>query len=155
MSTSDEVQKRNAFAACAAFRGSVQNLSHFRLAERHPALAHAMMAPLVCWSFSNSMLRYLLVDHAVPAMSRSLAATVRERAHDTRAPPDLAQDALERVVGAKPRSKRCALPRTLSTGYPVSGIDSRSNKRTSPRNQKQLGSSQSPLRHQSSPSRSL
>jgi hypothetical protein len=24
--------------------------------------------------------------------------TVRERAHDTRAPPDLAQDALERVV---------------------------------------------------------
>jgi hypothetical protein len=25
--------------------------------------------------------------------------TVRERAHDTRAPPDLAQDALERVVG--------------------------------------------------------
>src|SRR5215831_7291431 len=27
--------------------------------------------------------------------------TVRERAHDTRAPPDLAQDALERVVGAK------------------------------------------------------
>src|SRR5260221_1558348 len=26
--------------------------------------------------------------------------TVRERAHDTRAPPDLAQDALERVVGA-------------------------------------------------------
>src|SRR5262245_43162372 len=28
--------------------------------------------------------------------------TVRERAHDTRAPPDLAQDALERVVGANP-----------------------------------------------------
>src|SRR5262245_27828940 len=54
--------------------GSVQNLSHFRLAERHPALAHAMMAPLICWSFSNSMFRYLLVDHAVPAMWRSLAA---------------------------------------------------------------------------------
>jgi hypothetical protein len=34
--------------------GSVQNLSHFRLAERHPALAHAVMAPLICWSFSNS-----------------------------------------------------------------------------------------------------
>src|SRR5262245_43471377 len=28
--------------------------------------------------------------------------TVRERAHDTRAPPDLAQDALERVVAANP-----------------------------------------------------
>jgi two-component system, sensor histidine kinase PdtaS len=28
--------------------------------------------------------------------------TVRERAHDARAPPDLAQDALERVVGANP-----------------------------------------------------
>ena len=54
--------------------GSVQNLSHFRLAERHPALAHAMVAPLICWSFSNSMFRYLLVDHAVPAMWRSLAA---------------------------------------------------------------------------------
>jgi len=54
--------------------GSVQNLSHRRLAERHPALAHAVMAPLICWSFSNSMFRYLLVDHAVPAMWRSLAA---------------------------------------------------------------------------------
>jgi hypothetical protein len=54
--------------------GSVQNLSHFRLAERDPALAHAVMAPLICWSFSNSMFRYLLVDHAVPAMWRSLAA---------------------------------------------------------------------------------
>jgi hypothetical protein len=28
--------------------------------------------------------------------------TVRERAHDTRAPPDLAQDTLEPVVGANP-----------------------------------------------------
>src|SRR5262249_43915258 len=46
----------------------------FRLAERHPALAHAVMAPLICWSFSNSMFRYLLVDHAVPVMWRSLAA---------------------------------------------------------------------------------
>src|SRR5262249_60633908 len=54
--------------------GGVQNLSHLRLAERHPALAHAMMAPLICWSFSNSLFRYLLVDHAVPAMWRSLAA---------------------------------------------------------------------------------
>ena len=43
-------------------------------AERRPALAQAMMAPLICWSFSNSMFRYLLVDHAVPAMWRSLAA---------------------------------------------------------------------------------
>jgi hypothetical protein len=44
------------------------------LAERHPALAHAVMAPLICWSLSSSMLRYLFVDHAVPAMWRSLAA---------------------------------------------------------------------------------
>ena len=57
--------------------------------------------------------------------------------------------------GPKPRSKRCALPRTLSTGYPVSGIHSRSNKRTSPQNQKPRGSSQSHLRRQSSPSQSL
>ena len=54
--------------------GSVQNLSHFRFAERRPALAHAVMAPLICWSLSNSMFRYLFVDHAVPAMWRSLAA---------------------------------------------------------------------------------
>ena len=46
----------------------------FNLAERHPDLGHAVMAPLICWSFSNSMFRYLLVDHAVPAMWRSLAA---------------------------------------------------------------------------------
>src|SRR5262249_57226160 len=46
----------------------------FNLAERHPALGHVVMAPLICWSFSNSMFRYLLVDHAVPAMWRSLAA---------------------------------------------------------------------------------
>src|SRR5262249_51204224 len=32
----------------------------FRLAERRPSLAHAMMASLICWSFSNSMCRYLL-----------------------------------------------------------------------------------------------
>src|SRR5262249_32250291 len=51
------------------------------------------------------MLRYLFVDHAVPAMWRSLAAarlSVRKRAHDTGAPPDLAQDTLERIVGANP-----------------------------------------------------
>src|SRR5262245_5170003 len=46
----------------------------FNLAERHPALGHAVMAPLICWSLSSSMLRYLFVDHAVPAMWRSLAA---------------------------------------------------------------------------------
>src|SRR5262245_6209361 len=57
-----------AFQMAEVAIGSVQNLSHFRLAERRPALAHAVMAPLICWSFSNSMFRYLLVDHAVPAM---------------------------------------------------------------------------------------
>ena len=46
----------------------------FNLAERHPDLGHAVMAPLICWSLSSSMLRYLFVDHAVPAMWRSLAA---------------------------------------------------------------------------------
>ena len=46
----------------------------FDLVERHPALAHVVMAPLICWSLSSSMLRYLFVDHAVPAMWRSLAA---------------------------------------------------------------------------------
>jgi len=43
----------------------------FGLAERRPALAHPVMAPLICSSFSSSMLRYLLVDHAVPAMWRT------------------------------------------------------------------------------------
>ena len=63
-----------ALSPIRASGGSVQNFSHFGLAERHPALAHAVMAPLICWSFSNSMFRYLFVDHAVPAMWRSLAA---------------------------------------------------------------------------------
>jgi hypothetical protein len=48
--------------------GGVQNFSHFGLAERRPALAHAVMASVICWSFNNSMFRYLFVDHAVPAM---------------------------------------------------------------------------------------
>ena len=38
------------------------------LAVRHPALAQAVMAPLICWSFSSSMFKYLLVYHVVPAM---------------------------------------------------------------------------------------
>ena len=50
------------------------SFTHLDLAERRPALAYAVMAPLICWSFSSSMFRYLLVDHAVPAMCRSLAA---------------------------------------------------------------------------------
>src|SRR5258708_18737554 len=55
------------------------------------------------------MLRYLLVDHPVPAMWRSLAAArlsadwpSGNAAHDAGARPDLTQDALERVVGANP-----------------------------------------------------
>jgi hypothetical protein len=43
-------------------------------AERRPVLAQAVVAPLICWSFSSSVLRYLLVDHAVPATCLSLAA---------------------------------------------------------------------------------
>jgi hypothetical protein len=42
------------------------SFAHLVWAERRPALAHAVMAPLICWSFSSSMFRYLLVDHAVP-----------------------------------------------------------------------------------------
>ena len=88
--------------------GSAQNLSHFRLAERHPALAHAVMAPLICWSKQLDVQISLgrprrAGDVAQPCggeVKRGL--TVRERAHDTRAPPNLAQDALERVVGANP-----------------------------------------------------
>src|SRR6266566_6433174 len=41
---------------------------------RPQRFAAPVMAPLICWSFSSSMFRYLLVDHAVPAMCRSLAA---------------------------------------------------------------------------------
>jgi hypothetical protein len=37
-------------------------------AERCPALAQAVMASLICWSFNSSMFRYLFVDQAVPAM---------------------------------------------------------------------------------------
>src|SRR5262245_53258655 len=40
-------------------------------AERHPSVAQAVMAPLICWSFSSPMFRYLLLDHAVPATWRS------------------------------------------------------------------------------------
>jgi hypothetical protein len=59
------------------------------------------MAPLICWSFSSSMLRYLFVDHAVPAMWRSLAAarSVRERAHDT----------VRRRISRRMRSRRSRL----------------------------------------------
>ena len=53
------------------------------------------------------MFRYLLVDHAVPAMWRSLAAArlrgrlaIWERADDAGAPLDLAKDAFKRVVRA-------------------------------------------------------
>jgi hypothetical protein len=35
-------------------RGSVQNFSHI---DRGPTLAQAVMAPLICWSFSSSMFR--------------------------------------------------------------------------------------------------
>src|SRR5262245_11270120 len=76
-------------------------------AERHPALAHAVMAStshllvLQQLDVQISLRRPRRAgDVAQPCggeVERGL--TVRERAHDTRAPPDLAQDALERVVG--------------------------------------------------------
>ena len=42
-----------------ALRGAsahVQSFSHIWL-ERRPALAQAVMAPLICWSFSSSMFK--------------------------------------------------------------------------------------------------
>src|SRR5262249_22345200 len=65
--------------------GSVQNLSHFRLAERHPALAHAMVAPLICWSFSEAWRNrpiegehpYVYLDGIV--LKRSWAGSARSR----------------------------------------------------------------------------
>jgi hypothetical protein len=42
--------------------------AHLDWAERRPALAQAVMAPFICWSFSSLMFRYRFVDHAVPAM---------------------------------------------------------------------------------------
>jgi hypothetical protein len=64
-----------------------------------------MMAPLICWSFSSSMFKYLLVDHAVPAMCRNLAAArLRVDWPSGNAPthagatPDLAQDALSGLL---------------------------------------------------------
>jgi hypothetical protein len=40
--------------------------AHSIWAERRPSLAQAVTAPLICWSFSSPMFRYLLVDHPVP-----------------------------------------------------------------------------------------
>ena len=51
---------------------TVWNRSQLR--ERRPGLAQAVTAALICWSFSNSRFRYRLVDHAVPAIWRNLAA---------------------------------------------------------------------------------
>jgi hypothetical protein len=54
--------------------GSVKNLSHFNLGWRRKAVAQAAMAPLICWSFSSSVFKYLLVDQADPAICRRHAA---------------------------------------------------------------------------------
>jgi hypothetical protein len=66
-------------------RGALSNERPYRdlsvLAERRPALTHAVMVSLISWSFSSPMFRYRLVDHAVPAMWRSLAAA---RLNETR-----------------------------------------------------------------------
>jgi hypothetical protein len=59
-------------------------LRAFRLAERRPALAHAVMASHVAQPCAGEVERALT------------------SAHHARAPPDLAQDALKRAVGAYP-----------------------------------------------------
>ena len=76
----DQALRRSAFQEAIAHLGKAIEMADkesevvsrvFRTlvwAERHPVLAQAVMAPLICWSFSSSMFRYLLVDHAVPAM---------------------------------------------------------------------------------------
>src|SRR5262249_9653106 len=78
-------------------------------AEQRPVLAEAVMSSLICWFFSSPMVRYLLLDQAVPPIWRSRAAprfrtglTVRECGDDRSASPDLAQDAFERIVDADP-----------------------------------------------------
>jgi hypothetical protein len=55
-------------------RPVVSRISTLVGADRHPSPAQAVMAPLICWCFSRPMFRYLLLDHAVPATRRSLAA---------------------------------------------------------------------------------
>jgi hypothetical protein len=56
------------FDAGSGRRPLHQFLSHFRVrAERRPDRAQLVMA-LICWSFSSSMFKYLLVDHSLPAM---------------------------------------------------------------------------------------
>src|SRR6476659_7750799 len=69
-----EIVERQTWLLLAAMNNSIVSriFRTFGLAERHPALTQAVMAPLICWSLSSS--RYLFVDHAVPAMWRSLAA---------------------------------------------------------------------------------
>ena len=49
-------------------------VSTFDLGWRCPTPTQAMMAPLICWSFNNSMFKDLLVEQAVAAMSRGRAA---------------------------------------------------------------------------------
>src|SRR5262249_15000708 len=55
-------------------RVATRDFGHFALGWAAPRPAQAVMAPLICWSFSSSTFRYLLADQAVPAMCRSLAA---------------------------------------------------------------------------------
>ena len=42
--------------------------------QRTGSRIRGQMVPLICWSFSSSIFKYLFVDQAVPAMWRSLAA---------------------------------------------------------------------------------
>jgi hypothetical protein len=65
----------------------------FVWAERLPALAQAVMAPLICWSLSKTM----------PCRQRGVAGrrraerrlTIRERPHDMGAPTGALRDAVE------------------------------------------------------------
>jgi hypothetical protein len=86
--------------------GSVNNLSHFDLGGRRPALAYAVMPSLISQSFSSSMFEYPLVDRAVPAMCRERAmARLRADWPSGKAPnhpgalPDLTQDAFKGIIG--------------------------------------------------------
>jgi hypothetical protein len=71
-----QAQKRASVSRDFGYReaesGSVKIFSHFNLGWRRPALAQAVIAPLVCWSLSSSSM--FLVERALPAMCRKRAA---------------------------------------------------------------------------------
>jgi hypothetical protein len=74
-SVDDDEANQRSDSFGVALEGGVQTFPRILvLAEPRPALAQAVMAPLISLSFSSSMFKYRFVDQAVPAMCRNLAA---------------------------------------------------------------------------------